>query len=379
MPTLSTLHDSNIHPIAIGKMIETLDLDEAPLLKRFGYSNANLKKLGTVRDWPSTELKWINDIVAPKSSTTTTTGTGTTIAVAATHGVRFRDGDLCVIERTKEIVLVTSVATDNLTVERGYGATSPVALVSGDVVRIVSRAMPEGNDALTGYHTSTTTMVNYAQIISQAVEVTETERAVSHIGIQDQLRYQTAKLFNDGGTAGELPRALANIFYYGEPIKRDSSNRGSAGGFKTYVTSNVTDLAQASLDTSHINKILRQVRDAGGRITHVIGNSKLMEVLDDLYPAKHRDPASGVGGAEPLGKIRTTHGSFVPVYDYMAPDNELYFVNEAYVGWLPLREFSITPIGRTGDKYTQDIVGEYTFFARHDKTHGYISNINTGL
>lgn len=379
MATLTSLSDSNIHLIALGKMIETLDLDEAPLLKRFGYSNANLKKLSGVRDWPSTTLKWPTDIVAPKSSTTTTTGTGTSIVLATDTGVYYRNGDICVIPRTMEMVLVTSVSTDTLTVERGYGATSAVALVSGDTVKIVTRAMPESSAATTGYHTSTSLVTNYTQIISQAVNVSKTELAVTHIGLEDTMKYQLMKLFNNSGTAGELPRALANIFYYGEPVARSASNRGSAGGFKSFVTTNVIDLNQASLDTSHIHRVLRQIRDAGGKTTHVIGNSKMMEVLEDLYPSKYREPASGVGGAEPLMKVRTTHGSFIPVYDYMAPDGELYFTNDQRIGWLPLREFGFSKYQEIGDSITTDVVGEYTFFVRHEKSHGYITDINTGL
>ncbi len=385
-PVISTLSDGTIHPVAFARQIEILDPDEAPLLKLFGTGKGNLKKLGDVRDWPATKLQWLNDTIAPITTTTDgAAGTTTTINVAAGTGVYFRKGDILLITSTGERVLVVSVSTDALTVVRGFGPVTVVTSAAGAEITRVGRVMPEGYTTYeTGNLTATTLAYNYTQIISQAVSVTETERAVSTIGIQDQLDYQIQKLISDGGSAGELPKSLEDTFYYGHRVQRTTTGGtvaatiGTMGGFDTFVTNaNLVKVLSRSLTVADVWTELRTIRALGGRATHLIGGGELIEVLNELFPAQNRLPGSKVGGADPLESIVTPHGTIKPVYDYRAPAGVLYFTNPKYVGWVPLREFGYKDYKEIGDNFATDVVGEYTFFVKHGNiSHGKLSSIS---
>jgi hypothetical protein len=390
MATISTLTDTTTHPVAFADQIEILDRDEAPLLKLFGVGKSNLSKLGHVRDWPQTKLQWINDTVASHMGTVqNSAGTGTSIVLDTGEGAKFRAGDIIWVPSTLEKILVISVSSETLTVERGIGATSATTLNSTTPIYRKGRVMPEGYTTYaTGYNTTTSLEYNYTQIISQAVSVTETERATVALGVKDQLDYQIQKLINNGGSAGELPKSLEDIFYYGERIIRSTtgatlaSTVGFAGGFDTFVddTTATTGLVTAdlgrSLTVSDVWTKLRNVRDRGGRITHAIMGGAMIEVFNELFPAQDRVQGASVGGDMPLETIRTPHGSFSLVYDYRAPDETVYFTNPKYVGWVPLREFGYKDYKEVGDNCVTDVVGEYTFFVRHgDVTHAKIAGI----
>jgi hypothetical protein len=391
MATISTLTDTTTHPVAFADQIEVLDRDEAPLLKLFGVGKSNLSKLGHVRDWPQTKLQWLNDTNAAFTATTdTSAGTGTSIVLLTGEGQKFRAGDLLYVPTTGEKIIVVSVSSETLTVIRGHGDTSAVSLGAGVAVERRGRAMPEGYTTYaTGYNTTTSLEYNYTQIISQAVSVTETERATVALGVKDQLDYQIMKLINNGGSAGELPKSLEDIFYYGERIIRATTGAtvaatiGFAGGFDVFVNDTTattglvtTDLAR-SLTVADVWQKLRNVRDRGGRVTHAIMGGQLIEVFNELFPAQDRVQATATGGDMPLETIRTPHGSFSLVYDYRAPSDTVYFVNPKYIGWVPLREFGYKDYKEVGDNCVTDVVGEYTFFVRHgDVTHAKIGGID---
>lgn len=386
MAEISTLHDSNVHLVGFSDQIDILAHEHAPLIKLFGASNANLSKLDSVKDFPSTKVEWFDyPLAATTSVLTGSPGTSTTVSVDTGHGVRFRKGDILLNESTLEKYLVQSVATDALTVERGYGATSNTSASATQVVRKVGRVMPEGYPTYeTGFVGQTTDVYNWAQVISQAVQVTKTEQIVKKRLISDLMKFNIARLFNNGGTAGELVKALQNTFYYGERIPRTTiggtvvSTMGAMGGFDTFVTdgSLVTANLARSLQKSDINTKMRIAKDRGGRITHAICDAQMFEVLDDLFPTEDRDYNSSVGGNEPVKTIRTTHGKLKLVEDYMAPSGTIYLTNPAYVGWLPLREFHYQDYREIGDNFATDVVGEYTFFVRHgNESHAKIAGI----
>lgn len=361
----------------ISDAVFMIDWTEAALLNVFGFDKGNARKIEAT-GWPGTKLEWIEDTMP--AYTTTLNGSHnnstTTIAVASNTGQYFRQGDIILIDSEK--MLVTSVSSDNLTVAtRPYGSTSAASHSSGASVAIVGRTMPEGSDYVTGYTTTFSTPYNYTQILSESVKVTKTEQIVKQYGVQDAMDYQVSKLFANSGSAGRLAQMLQKTFYYGERVQRSSSAYGSMGGFKTFVTTNVTNLSSASLQRSDIHNMIRNIRDAGGMVSHLITGSWGIEKITSMYDGSittTRDET--IGGAE-IQTILTPHGKVKLVYDWMCPAGELYLTNPEKVGWLPLRDFDRGEIAVQGDYSVTDVVGEYTFFVVSEKSHGYIYGFST--
>lgn len=378
---------SGVAKPAISDVINMIDWTEAPLLRLLGFSSKNLSKF-RISNWPQTTVYWHEDTM-PVFRTVLGTGgggdgSGTSIVVAAGHGPYFRQGDIVGVSLTSapntilEKYLVTSVSSDTLTVERGYGSTSTVTTaVDGSYITILSRAMPEASNYTTGYTTTTTLPYNYAQIISEAVQVSETQRVIQKFGIDDMMDYQVGKLFADGGSAGRLAQFLERTFFYGERVARDASNYGSMGGFKTFVTTNVQDKAGAAITKADIHQKIREIRTAGGKVTHLVtgawGMEKITAMYEDLIQTS-RDET--IGGSE-IQSIVTPHGKVKLVFDWMCPESEYYFVNADKAGWLPLRDFARSEVARQGDYHVSDVVGEFTFALANEKSHGYIHSAST--
>lgn len=378
MPTgmISTLTATGVHTTGLASNIGMLGYDEAPLLNLLGYGPENIRKLGAVRDWPNTELKWPKDAWAPKTGSFASGGTTGTLTATTGHGAYLRNGDVVLIDGT-EMARVTAVASDTVTITRNINSAGTVNVSSTKTFKIITRQMPEGSNPVFGYTTTVGWDNNYTQILEASVSMTETEMKVKkYPSIEDAFAREVAKLFKNGGSAGDLTIFLANIFYYGIKQQRSTSpTDGLAGGQKVFVTTNVTNLSGATLQVGDIHAIMRAVRDNNGRVTHLVGNSKVMETLNAMWPPTERSRTESAGGATPFRKVDTPHGSVQLVYDWMAPDGELHLINADLCGWLPLREFEMSEIAKQGDRYECQIVGEYTYFCQLEKSHGYIYNI----
>lgn len=377
--------DTGITKRAISDVINMIDWTEAPLLRIFGFGSKNVSKFNIV-NWPSTKVEWIEDTMSPTTSLLTedldTSETG--VDVTAATGAYFRQGDIIATYAAAaptvilEKMLVTSVSTDTLTVVRGYGATSGTAASTGDTVKVLSRAMPENASYTTGHTTTTTQPYNYTQILSQAVEVSRTASKISTYGIEDLMDYHVAKLFANNGSMGVLAQRLANTFYYGERVQRVSGTAyGSMGGFESFVTTNATDLSGDAIQRSDIHKTIRDIRNAGGSVTHLITGSWGIEKITSMYEGLiSMEQDKTLGGSE-IQTIKTPHGKVKVVYDWMCPEDRYYLVNAAKIGWLPFDDFKRSELDTLKDGYAVDVVGEFTFALANEKSHGYIYGAST--
>jgi hypothetical protein len=369
--------DTGITKRGIADVVNMIDWTEAPLLRIFGFSSSNLKKFKLV-NWPTTKVELVEDTMAPY--TTTLNGSHnssvTTIAVASNTGAYFRQGDIILIDT--EQMLVTSVSSDNLTVAtRPYGSTSAASHSTLATVTITTRAMPEGADYTTGYTTTTTQPSNYSQIISEAVKVSKTDLAITKYGIDEEMDYQVGKLFADGGQSGRLAQLLQRTFYYGQPVQRSTSAYGSMGGFKSFVTTNVTNLSGAAITRDAIHTKVRQIRDAGGKVSHLVCGSWGLEKINAMYEGAIETTRDETIGGSEINTILTPHGRIKIVYDWMCLPADYYFVNTDKIGWLPVRDFDRGKVAEQGDYHVSDVVGEYTFLVANEKSHGYITGAST--
>lgn len=367
---------------SIGDTIYMIDWTKAPLLHLLKFDNSNVKKFKLV-NWPNTKAELLHDTMRVEGSTMSD-GSGidsTTTTIGVTTGDLFRKGDMVAIHASSaatsavaETVMVTAVSSNNLTVIRAWDGdfTTGSAHSDGVYMSIITRAMPEANDFTTGYTTTTSAVYNYTQILSEAVKVSKTRLAISNYGVDDEMDYQVSKLFADGGSAGDLAKKLARTFYRGQRVQRTSTNYGSMGGFKTFVTTNVTNLSSAAIVRADIHKKIRDVRTAGGEVTHLLTGAWGMEKITAMYEDSIRTTRDEtIGGAE-IQVVRTPHGEVRLVYDWMCPESEYYFFNIDKLGWLPLRPFDVGEIKEQGDYMVTDVVGEYTFLLCDEKSHGYI-------
>ena len=104
-----------------------------------------LMKLGS-EDAKSFKVNWLEDQLRPRLSAlaASATSAATTVDVTADTGTYFRARDLVRIASTGEMLLVTSISTDTLTVTRSVGSVAAATAASGIDLLIVSNAATQG-------------------------------------------------------------------------------------------------------------------------------------------------------------------------------------------------------------------------------------------
>ncbi|TSA53489.1 MAG: hypothetical protein D4R45_05495, partial [Planctomycetaceae bacterium] len=111
---------------------------ETPLLNALG---------DPMREATSTHHEWLEDELLPNKdavndSTFSDPSTDTDFVVD--NGSRFRIGDQIQIEGSEELMLVTGISTNTLTIVRGYAGTTAENLADNQAINILGNAAREG-------------------------------------------------------------------------------------------------------------------------------------------------------------------------------------------------------------------------------------------
>ena len=168
-------------------------------------------------------------------------------ALTVDNGSYFQVGNLVKVVRTDEVMRVTGVVGNVLTVTRGY-IGSAAAIVDNDYLLNLSTAEMEGDNAPEAQSTLKVEKTNHVQIVRTPVHITETNMAVDHYH-GDELAYQRRK------AAEAHARRWEEILLHGRK-KEDTSTAAkpirAAGGIDEHITTNVFDagsvLTQSEFD-----------------------------------------------------------------------------------------------------------------------------------
>jgi hypothetical protein len=203
----------------------------------------------------SSKVEWIEDEPHPRYTTAAGSyliGAGS-FAVAAGTGQYFKAGDIIRNELTGENMLVTSVATDTLTVTRGFGSVAAIAS-SGAADGIVRVAMAATQAATipTLIQTKKVAQFNYTQIIRSAAGFSGTSAASEWFGQEDVLEYEIGK------KTVEHRREIENMCFLGRRnLVTGPPVRSACGGLTDYVATNITTVG-GNITQVNTENFLRQ-------------------------------------------------------------------------------------------------------------------------
>lgn len=124
-----------------------------------------------------TIFNWFED--AHQSGRATVVSGGTTTTVVVDDGSIYVPGTVLMVEDSGEFLLVTSVTGNSLTVVRGIGGTSIVAVDGTDFVQNVGNAHEESSDMPTAVTQQGAPRSNYTQIFRNAWAISGTATAVT--------------------------------------------------------------------------------------------------------------------------------------------------------------------------------------------------------
>lgn len=361
----------------IAGLIQMIDWKEAPLVKLLGINNAGkfgIENMGT-------KYEWQEDTMAPTSDQLAEALDNSETGVDVDNGAYFNTGN--VIRVDDELMYVVSVASNTLTVTRGFAGTTAVTHLDDAPVVVATSAAIEGADFVTGYTTTTTLPYNYTQILSKAVRVTGSEQVNPKYGVSDTLAREIAKLIggSDGmgsrGTAGTLVQHLERTFWHGQRYVGTSAASRMMGGFNYFVTTNVANKAAAVLTRKDIEDKIRSIFEAGGSPTHIICDAHAMQKITGFYEKYITMTQSEERGGAVITKVLTPFGEVEVVYSKWGPAGELSIIDKDKLGWVELRPFNVYERASVGDYMVKDVLGEYGFVVKNEKAHARIYNYST--
>jgi hypothetical protein len=383
--TRTTYTDANIRPESLNDLLRLIDWREAALLQLFGVDNQTGKF--KFSNWPNRAYEWIEDTLSPQVTTMDDSGGissgDLSVIVAAGTGVYFKEGDIVKID--DELVYVSSVSTDTLTIVRAFGGTTAASHSTGATMTKATIARLEGADYDTGHTTVVSRNINYTQILSEAVKVSGSDMVHEHYGIDDMMAYHIAKLIGGGsgigtkGKAGSLAILLQKTFYYGYKAVGTASASRAMGGFEQFVTTNVTDLNGAALELSDIYDLMELAFLAGGMPDTIIVNTHQRRKISSFFEGSIRTERTEDTGGSVIKTIDTDFGSLEVVFDRFCPTDRLYLVEKDKVGWVSFRPFDVYDRASTGDYEVKEVLGEFGFVVCNQTAHGLIKEASTSL
>lgn len=347
---------------------EFLDLSNelAEIIRRDNTSF--LSRVGISGEATETKHSWMEDALNPNSATCAEAldNSETTLDVATGHGARFQIGTLFTLAGVAgftEVMQVTAISTDALTIVRGYGSTSAQAGTAGtsDSIRIIAHPRQEGQDAPADESRARTKVSNYTQIFQKGINISYTMRAVLQAGVADEYTFQVARRLM------EVMRELDSSLVLGISSASQGSDTvyRSMGGiieFASQATGNTTTTSEA-LSLSVVNNMCKQIWDDGGYPNFILVGGKQKRAISTFDQSARRSVYDTTVAGYVVDKIMTDLGFVLDVIvDPWMPDDAAVVGDINKVKVMPLRNSAMRAedLAKTGSSWKGQIYGEYT-------------------
>lgn len=327
---------------------------------------------GLSKECTGTKHEWLEDSLVPVSSKLAAgiDGAVTQFSVTAGEGPYFLPDD--VIKVDDEVMIVTAVNGDQLTVfARGHGSTDPAAHLINAVVTRVGVAKKEGADAGEPRFTEKTADYNFTQIFEETVKVTGTREAVLQYGVVDEYARQLMKVLRQRAILVE------QALIHGVRDENVAQERRTMGGLLEFCNQNKVNAGGAALTKAVLDKMIHDIWRKGGEPRTLVMNIDQKARLAELYADRIRTERSDKGIGNTVDYIENDLGRFNILLDRWVPRDKILVLDRDKLGFGPLRgrNWSHTYMGKKGDYRHGQILGEFTVEVRGRGAHGVISNL----
>jgi len=195
------------------------------------------------------KVNWIEQDLFPRVVQPNAAGLvgDTSIVLKPGNGLYVAKNDMLRNMATSEMMKITNVATDTLTVLRGQGAIGASAIGATDKFLVVADAQPQGSDFPAARYAQRTLGFNYTQITRTTWQFTRTATEISLYGGNEPAKEAKRK-------AVEHKRKWEAIGFFGARtydsvgVTPEFEPQGTAGGMLEFITAGaVLDQAGAAL------------------------------------------------------------------------------------------------------------------------------------
>ncbi len=367
----------------VSDLISIVSPYETPLLDHLG--DPARAALSTVHEWVEDTLLPNTDAV---NQTTFTPNAQDATSVTVNNGPRFQVGDLVRPGNASEIMQVTAIATNTLTVVRRYGGTPASNLSNGLKLTIVGNAALEGADAPATRFTTRYRKQNFTQIFAASVEVSGSMRAARVVGASDELDFQKQERMR------ELLRDLENTVINGTAPSTgqqgSASIRRSMNGIVRQVSTNQFVPGQngfpsgggagTDLNDVVLNAALRSVwEQSAGRIDTIVCGGMQKRRINQLISSSRAYAPEDTKVRDLVSVYESDFGVCKVIVSRWVPADTVLFLDSSRIEVMPLRgrSFAYQPLGAAGDRSAGLVVGEYTLEFRNENAHGLVRGLST--
>lgn len=356
---------------------------ETPLLDHLGDPQREARS--TVHEWLEDALLPNLDAVDDGSLSGPTTLTSFTVE----HGDRFRAGDQIKLRGKGEVMLVTAVSGNDLTVTRQYGGSGSASVADNDVIEIIGNAALEGDDAPAARFAARSRKQNYTQIFTSAIEVSGSQLAASTIGVEDEMDWQKQERLR------ELLRDLENCVINGiapaATQQGSASVRRSMNGLLAMIDSNIyqpgSDPIPAGAGSNEdlltedvLNAALRTVwGGSSGRIDTIVCNGFQKRRINSFIASAQRYSVRDTAFKQMVDIYESDFGVCRVVLSRWVPADTILLLDSSRIAVMPLagRAFHFKPLAATGDAESGQMIGEYTLEFRNENAHAVLNALGT--
>jgi hypothetical protein len=366
----------------VGDIIGIVSPFETPLLDHLGDAK---------RPAASTIHEWIEDSLLPNTDTlnqtTFTPDPQNATSLTVVNGPRFRVGDQVRPANASEVMLVTAVSGNTLTVVRGYGTTTKATLANGMKFTILGNAALEGDDAPPARFTSRARKQNYTQIFTAGLSVSGSMQAARAHGVSDEVDFQKQERLR------ELLRDLENTVING--VAPASSPQGGSGVRRTMngiVKSIATNIFQPDsggipagggpgadeLTEEIVNAALRLVwEQSSAKIDTIVCGGVQKRRINSFIQSSRAYTSRDTRFRDLVSVYESDFGVCRVVLSRWVPAGMVLLLDSSRIEVMPLagRSFQYQPLAATGDSVNGLLVGEYTMEFRNENAHGLIKGL----
>lgn len=351
--------------------------DISPLLAEALYMDLNL--LGAIPTGDAVEdttHRWNED--ALNTDTITASGSvasnGTTVTAATGQGARVHVGDLLYATKSgsTEVMEVTAVSTDSITVTRAYNSTTAASIADQDTLAII-RAEQEGSDIGVDRSVSPTVRLNYTHILSAfdlLVTGSQLARKMATTALNDWVAHQLTN------RAIEMKINLTRALLYSEPSSSSGSDTvyRTMGGLRYWLRTNGVNVASASLSLATINTNNTTLVKKGVYPDTLLIGPDLVSSVAAFEASNRRLVESDKQVGYMVQEIALNQGNSVRiVVDGRVNAGEVYLFDKASFIPKPLDGrgmFTIAAVDFTDGKKRR-VLGEWTNEFRHPEAGAY--------
>ena len=204
----------------------------------------------------------------------TINNSATSLTVTTNSGVMFTPGDIIYNRVTKEVIMVTEVTGDVLTITRGWGDSTADAITADDVLVLVGNAFAEGSASPNARSYKPTEVFNYTQIFKRSVDATATSEATEYYGDVNKLTFQKQLEWD------QFLLERSRSYYVGRKAEETGTNGKplrTTGGLDQFITSNI--FSRSSFTYNNFMDFAEMAYHYGGEEKIFICNAALATLI----------------------------------------------------------------------------------------------------